>query len=228
MSEQLTRRERYRQQTADEIKALAMDQVAAGGAAGVSLNAIARSMAMSPGALYRYFGNRDELLAELVVDAYDSLADALEQAGADGAPAARLAAIAGAYRAWAVERPNAYRLIFDSAAGSGRELAPGRVVPAAQRSMDVFLAVLRQFEPPAGALDGDLEQQIRAWAQRSRHAELPTGVLYLGLSWWGRLHGLVSLELGGHLGATGVDPGLLYQAEVQSLLSRLQPAGYQA
>jgi hypothetical protein len=55
------------------------------------------------------------------------------------------------------------------------------------------------MSPPA--LDGDLEQQIRAWAQRSRHAEL---------------------------GATGVDPGLLYQAEVQSLLSRLQPAGYQA
>jgi hypothetical protein len=82
------------------------------------------------------------------------------------------------------------------------------------------------MSPPA--LDGDLEQQIRAWAQRSRHAELPAGVLYLGLSWWSRLHGLVSLELGGHLGATGVDPGLLYQAEVQSLLSRLQPAGYQA
>jgi AcrR family transcriptional regulator len=225
MSGQLTRRERYRQQTAGEIKALAMDQVAAGGVAGVSLNAIARSMAMSPGALYRYFGNRDELLAELVVDAYDSLADALEQAAAGETPAARLTAVAGAYRAWAQAGPNTYRLIFESPAGSGSELAPGRVIPAAQRSMDVFLAVLSQCEPPASDyLTGDLERQIRAWAQRSRHPDLPAATLYLGLSWWGRLHGLVSLELGGHLSATGVDPALFYQAEVHALVGRLAAA----
>jgi AcrR family transcriptional regulator len=222
MSGQLTRRERYRQQTAAEIKALAMEQVAAGGAAGVSLNAIARSMAVSPGALYRYFGNRDELLAELVVDAYGSLADALEQAAASGTPAARLTAVAHAYRDWAVERPNTYRLIFESPAGSGDELAPDRVVPAAQRGMDVFLAVLGEFEPPADAgLPGGLEQQLRTWAQRSPAPARPAGTLYLGLSWWSRLHGLVSLELGHHLHATGIDPGLLYQAEVQALLRGL-------
>jgi hypothetical protein len=44
---------------------------------------------------------------------------------------------------------------------------------------------------------------------------------YLGLSWWSRLHGLVSLELGHHLRATGIDPRLLFQAEVQALLRRL-------
>jgi AcrR family transcriptional regulator len=222
MSGQLTRRERYRQQTAAEIKGLAMEQVAAGGAAGVSLNAIARSMAMSPGALYRYFGNRDELLAELVVDAYDSLADALEQAAAGGTPAARLAAVARAYRAWAVARPNTYRLIFESPAGSGDELAPDRVVPAAQRGMDVFLAVLGQFGPPADAgLPDGLEQQLRTWARRSPGPAWPAGTLYLALSWWSRLHGLVSLELGHHLHATGIDPGLLFQAEVQTLLRGL-------
>jgi len=200
-----------------------MDQVAAGGAAGVSLNAIARSMAVSPGALYRYFGNRDELLAELVVDAYNSLADALEQAAAGAAAAARLAA---AYRAWAVQRPNTYRLIFESPAGSGDELAPGRVVPAAQRGVDVFLALLRPFEPPAGdRLTGDLGRQVRAWGHRSRHPDLPAGTLHLGLTWWARMHGLVSLELGGHLHATGVDPALLYQAEIQALLGTLTPAG---
>jgi AcrR family transcriptional regulator len=222
MSGQLTRRERYRQQTAAEIKALAMEQVAAGGAAAVSLNAIARTMAMSPGALYRYFGNRDELLAGLVVDAYDSLAEALEQAAASGTPAARLTAVAEAYRDWAVARPNTYRLIFESTAGSGDELAPDRVVPAAQRSMDVFLAALGQFEPPAAAgLPGGLEQQLRTWARRSPGPAWPAGTLYLGLSWWSRLHGLVSLELGHHLRATGIDPRLLFQAEVQSLLRRL-------
>ena len=34
------------------------------------------------------------------------------------------------------------------------------------------------------------------------------------------LHGLISLELGQHLPATGVDPALLYDAEVRSLVRR--------
>jgi AcrR family transcriptional regulator len=226
MSEQLTRRERYRQQTADEIKTLAMDQVTANGVAGVSLNAIARSMAMSPGALYRYFGNRDELVAELVADAYDSLADALEQAAAGGAGSARVLAVADAYRAWAVARPNAYRLIFETVSGSGDELAPERIVPAAQRSMNVFLGALSAFEPPDDeGLTPELAGQLRTWAERSRYPALPAGLLYLGLTWWSRLHGLISLELGQHLHATGVDPGLLYRAEVRSLVRQLAPPG---
>jgi hypothetical protein len=44
------------------------------------------------------------------------------------------------------------------------------------------------------------------------------GQLYLGLVAWTRLHGLISLELGQHLPATGVDPALLYEAEVAALV----------
>ena len=58
-----------------------MGQVAEGGAGSVSLNAIARAMGMSPAALYRYFASRDALLAELVVEAYGSLADAVAAGG---------------------------------------------------------------------------------------------------------------------------------------------------
>ena len=46
-------------------------------------------------------------------------------------------------------------------------------------------------------------------------------MLYLGLVWWSRLHGLISLELAGHLAATGIDPALLYQAEVEAMLDSL-------
>lgn len=49
-----------------------------GGAETVSLNAIARRMAMSAPALYRYFASRDELLADLAVDNHLALADALD------------------------------------------------------------------------------------------------------------------------------------------------------
>ena len=42
-------------------------------------------------------------------------------------------------------------------------------------------------------------------------------MLALGLFSWTRLHGIISLELGGHLGATGLDPTLLYDAEVTAI-----------
>lgn len=231
MSEQEpTRRERYRQQTVDEIRAIAMEQLTAGGVAAVSLNAIARSMAMSPAAFYRYFDNRDELLADLVVEAYDSLADALEKAaGRGGSVTSRITAVADAYRDWALAQPHGYRLIFESTTGSGQDLASERIVPAAQRSMDVFLALLNDLftvgPPTSVPLPKPLQSQLRAWAERSAHASLPTATLHLGLSWWSRLHGLISLELGHHLQATGIDPRLLYHAELRSLLKQ-HPAAH--
>ncbi len=217
-----TRRERQRQETLAEIKARAMDQVAEGGAGSVSLNAIARAMGMSPAALYRYFSGRDALLAELVVEAYGSLADAVQQA-ADGAPGdgdVRLVAVARAYRDWALAHPNSYLLIFQTSSGSGVDLDPDRTVAAAQRSMDVFLSVLDGVDAGGTELDPELAGQIRAWGQRAQPSDLPAGRLYLGLLTWTRLHGLISLELGHHLASTGVDPALLYEAEVQSLLQR--------
>lgn len=220
-----TRRERYRQQTIDEIKAIAREQVAEAGAAAVSLNAIARAMAMSPGALYRYFGSRDDLLAELAVDAYHSLADRLEAAAGDGTPADRLARVAAAYRGWAEEQPNTYRLIFETTAGSGQTLARDRIVPAAQRGMDVLLAILAELGPLAHPvpLPTGLAEQVSAWAHRTGHPDLPIAVLHLALSFWGRLHGLVSLDIGHHLDATGVRADLLIQAEISALLSAFGP-----
>jgi hypothetical protein len=64
---------------------------------------------------------------------------------------------------------------------------------------------------------------VRAWGQRSEVPDLTVGQLYLGLLAWTRLHGLISLELGQHLTATGVEPALLYDAEVASLLRRAFP-----
>jgi AcrR family transcriptional regulator len=160
-----------------------------------------------------------------VVDAYGSLADALQEA-ADGmagrGPAERLAAVAHAYRDWALAHPNEYLLIFQTTSGSGLELAPERTVAAAQRSMDVFLTALGQAGTPAAdaPLDPELADQIQAWGQRSQAPGLTTERLYLGLLTWTRLHGLISLELGQHLAATGVDPGRLYEEEVRSLLRR--------
>jgi hypothetical protein len=128
--------------------------------------------------------------------------------------------VARAYRDWALAHPNSYLLIFQTSSGSGLDLDPDRTVAAAQRSMDVFLGALNDSAAGDAELSPELAGQIRAWGERAQPPDLPAGQLYLGLLAWTRLHGLISLELGHHLAATGVDPALLYEAEVQSLLQR--------
>src|ERR671918_2689132 len=81
------RRARLRAWTREEIKAAALRQLEEQGLEGVSLNAIAKELGMTGPALYRYVASRDELLADLVVDAWESLAEALERAAEDGAGA---------------------------------------------------------------------------------------------------------------------------------------------
>jgi AcrR family transcriptional regulator len=221
-----TRREERRAQTVREIKDLAMDQVSRGGPDAVSLSGIVREMSMSPAAVYRYFTNRDALLADLVVDAYDELADHLVAlAQAPGSTEDRLDAVLRGTRAWATEHPNAYRLIFQTSSGSGQDLAVDRTVPASSRSMAVIvdaLAAVAADDDPAGstslpAADGEITEAIAGWAHRSGLAHVPVRVLTLAFLTWTRLHGIISLELSGHLGATGVGADVLFEAEVRTI-----------
>jgi AcrR family transcriptional regulator len=223
-----TRREERRAQTVREIKELAMEQVSQGGPDAVSLSGIVREMSMSPAAVYRYFANRDALLADLVVDAYDDLADhlvALEQT--PGSAEDRLDAVLHGTRAWATEHPNAYRLIFQTSIGSGQDFAVDRTVPASSRSMSVIvnaLAAVTADDDPAPAVspteaDHDLTDAFTGWARRSDLTHLPVAVLRLAFLTWTRLHGIISLELGGHLAATGIGADVLFESEVRTIRS---------
>ena len=225
-----TRRQERRSQTVQEIKTLAMQQVSERGPDAVTLSGIVREMAMSPAALYRYFASRDALLADLVVDAYDDFADSVLEAAQDRSDAGQhLTDVLNGARDWALANPNAYRLIFQTSIGSGQELAPERTIPAASRSMTTIVEAIAAVADAATATaaatetatvaqpDPTLDTALQAWAERSHLAQYPRSVLLLGLTAWTRLHGIMSLELGGHLPATGIDAGLLYAAEVDSI-----------
>ena len=228
-----TRREERRAATVREIKALAMEQISSGGPDAVSLSGIVREMSMSPAAIYRYFENRDALLAELVVDAYDALADALAAVRPRprrGTADDHLVAVLHGIRRWALAHPNAYLLIFQTSLGSGKELAAERTVLAASRSMGVIVTAIAAVAadaavtadaaggaPPAADLAGGpaMSSALASWADRSGLGDFPPAVLLFAVRSWTRLHGVISLELGGHLSSAGIDPGLLYQAEVE-------------
>jgi AcrR family transcriptional regulator len=76
-----TARERARAEITAEILTVARRHLAEGGAASLSLRAVAREVGMVSSAVYRYFPSRDELLTRLIVDAYTAVADAAEAAG---------------------------------------------------------------------------------------------------------------------------------------------------
>ncbi|WP_172582509.1 TetR/AcrR family transcriptional regulator [Subtercola boreus] len=216
-------------QTVQEIKQLAMDQIRQGGADAVTLSGIVREMSMSPAALYRYFANRDALLADLVFDAYNELADWLTglELGA-GSAVKNLDAVLRGTRRWALEHPNAYRLIFQTTIGSGEEFAADRLIPAASRSMAVIIDALAAVtgQQEATLVDNrqraevSVSEALRTWGDRSGLSEFSTGVLALALLTWTRLHGIISLELGGHLTATGIGANTLFDLEVQAIHSQ--------
>jgi AcrR family transcriptional regulator len=218
----LDRRARRRAWTREEIKASALRQLAEHGVEGLSLNAIAKELGMTGPALYRYVTSRDELLADLVVDAWEELADALEHAAeesGDVSAAERLSAIGLAYRAWGTAQPHRYRLAIQTRLGSG-ELAPDRVIPAAQRAMTVILdavQALPKARRPKVELPAELRAELQTWTERVGGQPRPPGVLLRGVLFWSRRQGLISLELDRHLASMQLAPELLYRAELAEL-----------
>ncbi len=220
-----TRRERLREQTLGEIKALALQQVAESGAEALSLNRIARDMGMSGPGIYRYFPSRARLLDALVADLFaqlgETIAEALEGARRR-APADRLRALADAYRAFALERPRVYRLMMDEA-DPDPENSASEVPPAAARTMQLIVATLAEVagSPGAGAraeVEGDeLAEGLHRWAQSHDH-DVAAPLLRLGVLTWSRLHGVLALEVTGVFGRMGIDAAALYRSEVDGLV----------
>jgi AcrR family transcriptional regulator len=136
-----TARERARAELTREIAEEARRQLAASGANGLSLRAVAKELGMVSSAVYRYYPSRDDLLTALIIDAYDAVGEAAEQAMAGPGPArARWLAGCRAIRRWALDRPHEYALIYGSPVPGYR--APEATVGPAARVPFAFVGVL--------------------------------------------------------------------------------------
>ena len=214
-----TMRERYRAQVRDEVKQAALRQLAESGPAGLSISAIGKQLGVSGPALYRYFAGRDELLTELVIDAYNDLANALRTAishppGQE--PRAKFEALARAYRAWALAEPHRYRLLFGPPL-PGYDAHAQRLVEAAQASMKVLLGVLREAGDPTATPPAEpLASQLLALA-RTHGPGIDAAMALRAIIIWSRLHGLVSLEIAGNFASMGIDPDQVFEAQLAAL-----------
>ena len=200
-----TARERVRAEITREITDAARAQLAASGAAALSLRAVARDMGMVSSALYRYFASRDELLTALIIDGYNAIGAAVENADAACARGdfrGRWLAGCRAARGWAVAHPHEYALIYGSPVPGYQ--APADTIGPAARSAVVFgrlvsdahaagqLAPARCGQPVPQELSGD--------ARRLRETvmpDVPDDVIVAALTAWAGIFGVISFELFG-------------------------------
>ena len=198
-----TARERARAELTREIKEEARRQLAEVGGNGLSLRAVARELGMVSSALYRYFPSRDDLLTALIIDAYDAVGKAAEDAVAAEAIAGRQwAAACHAIRAWALAHPHEYALIYGSPVPGYR--APEVTIGPASRVPLAFVSVLAGVAPDprdrGTRLDGELAGQAAALAAALAAGgapAVPAGLLVRAVIAWTQLFGMVSWELFG-------------------------------
>ncbi|KUO07823.1 TetR/AcrR family transcriptional regulator [Streptomyces sp. DSM 15324] len=194
-------RARARIEVTAAIKEEARRQLAAEGAAKLSLRAVARELGMVSSALYRYFPSRDDLLTALIIDAYDSLGERAEAAhaavaGAD--PVQRWVAVCEAVRGWAQAHPHEYALIYGTPVPGYS--APQATVPAASRVGLLLIGIVRDahrsqvLEVPL--LTDELVPEAVRMAGDFAH-DLPPGAVAALVAAWAQLFGLVSFELFG-------------------------------
>ncbi|MFF9125590.1 TetR/AcrR family transcriptional regulator [Streptomyces sp. NPDC014889] len=194
-------RARARTEITAAIKDEARRQLAAEGAAKLSLRAVARALGMVSSALYRYFPSRDDLLTALIIDAYDSVGEAAEaaNAAASGAePLERWTAVCEAVRRWALAHPHEYALIYGTPVPG--YTAPMTTVPAAARVGLVLIGIVRDAHERDGLTGPPLPAELRAEAERMTAdlaPGLPPEVGAALVAAWAQLFGLVGFELFG-------------------------------
>jgi AcrR family transcriptional regulator len=213
------RRARLRASLSAEIREAALSELRRVGPAELSLREVAKVAGISPSGMYRYVDGRDGLLEMLISDGFETygkaVADAIERAGDSFAE--HLSALSGAYRKWAGENPEQFALILGSPIPGFHARPIGPTTTAVQRFAKPMIAIYMSHAPDRRERqDGvDLTSFDESFGRIARP------LLDVILRAWARIHGLVSLELFGHLAWSGSDVGELLDQEVRAVVVEL-------
>ncbi len=165
----------------------------------VTMRQLAAELGVSPMTPYRYFEDKDDILAAVRANGFNRFAESLEQARESISGAhARGAAVGEAYVTFALEHPHSYKLMFDFNQPHAEKypelVAAGR---RAQRTMTGYI----EDALAEGLMNGDPEQ--------------------IGLMFWAAIHGAVILELAGMLPPGGARH--LYHGLDATLMRGMRP-----
>ena len=208
----------------EAIKGTAWRQIGEFGAPALSLRAIARELKITAPAIYNYFPDRHALVTALIIDAFTSFGDWQLEAR-DSVPEidfpGRMSAIGLAYRDWAHAFPQRYQLIFGTPI-PGYEDPVEKIFPSSARSLSALVSVVEGLRL-AGKLNVHAFPKVKpeykisfeAWKTYGGNADILS--LSVAMLIWARVHGIVSLEIGGNLPPFGPRGDALYRYELQSI-----------
>ena len=144
----------------------------------VTMRQLAAELGVSPMTPYRYFTDKEDILAAVRTNGFNRFAEALETALAhtQGSAKAKSSAVGEAYLNFAFEHPQTYKLMFDL--NQPHEQDYPELVAAASRANAMRSAYIKGLVE-AGVMEGDPEE--------------------IGRMYWAATHGAVTLELAGKL-----------------------------
>ena len=175
------RRAREREQLRQKILDTARELFIAHGYDGVTLRKIANAIEYSPGTIYGYFRDKDELLRALCVADFEIFEKSLPREFATANPLDAIRAIGAAYVRFALGHPNQYRLMFMTPKPAVmNELDADVLAKRGDPARDGY-ALLRHVVQTA--IDGNLLRD------RFHDSEVVAQTL------WAGVHGMASLEI---------------------------------
>ena len=161
----------------DRLCAAAERLFAEQGPDAVTMRQLAAELGVSPMTPYRYFEDKNDILASVRATGFTRFAEALETArNGASTPRAKGAAVGEAYMTFALEHPHTYKLMFDL--NQPDEQNYPALVKAGQRARATMSGYVKD-QVAAGLMVGDPEE--------------------IGRMFWAATHGAIVLELAGKL-----------------------------
>jgi AcrR family transcriptional regulator len=161
----------------ERLSATAERLFAERGLNGVGMRQLAAELGVSPMTAYRYFKDKDDILAAVRANSFNRFSDALESAlGASENPLEQAAAVGEAYFRFALENAPAYKLMFDF--DQPTEARYPDLVRAVERAKKTMTGYIRRLVD-ARILEGDVNLIAHVF--------------------WAAIHGIVVLHLAGKL-----------------------------
>ncbi|WP_028922409.1 TetR/AcrR family transcriptional regulator [Pseudonocardia acaciae] len=219
-----SRRARLREATLSDIRETARRLLVSQGAGAVTINGVAREIGMSGPALYRYYASRQELVDAVTSDFFRELASAIEAArrAHDGSPTGRrVLAMCRALRRWAIDHPAEFGWVFASPLAAGdrgsTRYRAGHEFGELFAEQVAALWEERPFPVPRpDELPASLWNQLRDY-ETELDGRLPTAALYVFLTCWIRLYGLLCMEVLHQLDFAFTDPEPVYEQCLREL-----------
>ena len=231
----LSRRDRLRAATVEEIIQTARRLLVDSGPEAMSLRAIAREMGMTAPGLYRYFDSHEDLHRHVCASIFTELGQDIHQAiQAAGASAAtpdemtakltvKMTAACREFRRWSLNHRAEFGLLFGvplPGLDDGRyDIADECALDFAGTFFTLFLELWRTAPFPVPAAE-EIDPGLRDQLTRYRAAlgtDIPLGAVLTFLRCWTVLYGAVAMEVFGHMSFALEDPAPMFELTLGDL-----------